>query len=387
MRAYTDVRPEDLEHARPPVREITMRVRALQEQGALIVATQYHDYYALPQFYALSGVRGDRWQGGVVERKDIQGRLRAVEVTAEGQRGVFWVFQPRDGENLTLADLPEDWPIPRRPIEPAVVTFDVVRQRAVVQGEISGDMLLLNDLPPGTARQVFDHITHQMADGLRSDRRTDQFVGNHLVPWKVIVQVPDNPPWYPLAPVPYLRNDQVSITLTGFAARQLSYTEAVLVYAGVVGHKTALESIRASVQGRTRRRLSISRYNRRLDVTGEYLWAQTDIPEEGLHHGALLLRDALDPRGKDVGYILIYEGEDTRPQDMLISVLDVATTLPFLPEWADVLWVEALDRGWVEELDYGGDVVAAYAVHLTKPWDKLLSMLVAAGRLTVEEGA
>ena len=386
MRAYTEVRPENLQYENPRVREMTLRVRALQEQGALVVATQSYDYYALPPFYALSGVRGDRWQGGVVEHRDVQGRLRAVEVSAERRQEWFWVFQPQDGETLTLADLPEDWPIPRRPIEPAVVTFDVVKGRAVVQGEISGETLLLTDIQPGTARQVFDHIAVHLSNGLRSDRRTDQFVGNHLVPWKAVVQVPDNPLWYPLNHVPSLSNDQVSVVLTGFAARRLGYAEAVLVYAGVVGHKTALESIRASVQGRNRKRLRVSRYNRVLDVKGEYRWVQSEIPESGLHHGALILRDALEPQGQDVAYILVFEGDDVRPQDLFIRVLDRATPLPFLPEWADTLWRGSLENGWVEELDYGGDVVAAYAVYLTKPWDRLLKILVMEGAISLEEG-
>ncbi len=383
MRAYREVRPEDLQYENPRLREMTIRVRSLQEQGALIVATQSYDYYALPQFYALSGVRGDRWQGGVVEHRDVQGRLRAVEVSAEGRQEWFWVFQPRDGENLTLADLPEDWPIPRRPIEPATITFDVVKGRAVVRGEISGETLTLSGIQPGTARQVFDHITYQMGEALRSGRRSDQFVGNHLVPWKLVIHVSDNPLWYPLNHVPALRNDQVSVALTGFAARRLDYNSAVLVYAGVVGHKTALESIRAGVQGRNRKRLRISRYNKTLDVKGEYRWVQSEIPDTGLHHGALVLRDALEPQGRDVAYILIFEGDDLRPQDMLVRVLDKATPFPFLPGWADALWEGALENGWIEELDHGGEVVAAYAVQLTRPWDALLTELATARRIRI----
>lgn len=85
--------------------EVTMRVRALQGQGVLVVATEAYDYYALPRPYALPGVRGS---GYAVEHRGVRGRLRAVEVAAEGRRERFWVLEPQDGEKRTPADLPAD---------------------------------------------------------------------------------------------------------------------------------------------------------------------------------------------------------------------------------------------------------------------------------------
>lgn len=374
-----DVRPEDLEYASPHVREITMRVRALQEQGLLVVATNSSGYYALPRFYALSGVRGDGWQSGVVEHKKVRGRLRAVEVSPEEDkdyRELFWVFEPHDGEAPTL---PDEWPVPRQPIEPATVTFDVVKGRAVIRGDLSGDSMVLSGIRPAPAWRVFHYIVSEMRDGLRPDRRSERFVGNHLVPWKLVIHVPDNPLWYPLDSVPYLRNEQVGVPLTGFAVRRLSYSQALLVYAGVVGHRTALESIRASVSSRGKQ-LSIGA---RSLVLGEYRWIQTEVPDTGLHHGALILRDALESQGKDVAYILVFDGDDIRPQDMLVRVLNKATPLPFLPEWADVLWDVALEKDWVEKLVHGGEVTAAYAVDLLQPWGELLSELVSSGRIHI----
>jgi len=82
-----------------------------------------------------------------------------------------------------------------------------------------------------------------------------------------------------------------------------------LIYLGMVGHKTVLESIRATIQARQRRKLFLhGRPVYPLAIRYSQTWQH--LPDYGAYHATLLADPVLPGKwqhGEDVAYILVFE--------------------------------------------------------------------------------
>jgi len=165
--------------------------------------------------------------------------------------------------------------------------------------------------------------------------------------------------------VPLIRNEHGSAYVTGYAHDEASN----LVYLGMVGHKTVLESIRATVQARQRKKLWLQgRPVYPLPTHYSQTWQH--LPDYGAYHAALIADPALPGKwqsGEEVVYLLVFEGsEGNAPEEqatqMLTKRLSEALPIPILDEWNAPLWEAARNKGLVVDLQIRGDCQEGYVV-------------------------
>jgi len=163
----------------------------------------------------------------------------------------------------------------------------------------------------------------------------------------------------------------------------------------MVGHKTVLESIRATVQARQRRKLFLQ--GRPVyPLATHYCQAWQHLPDFGAYHTALIADPALPGKwqpGEEVVYLLVFEGDLTAGLNceehacqMLLSRLSEALPIPVLQDWWGALWKIGRKQELIAELTTGGDSPAGYWVQLTETvWAELLSRSVKEGKIGISK--
>lgn len=189
--------------------------------------------------------------------------------------------------------------------------------------------------------------------------------------------------------VPQIRNEHGSAYVTGYAHDDAGN----LVYLGMVGHKTVLESIRATVQTRQRRKLFLQG---RLvyPLPTHYCQTWQHLPDYGAYHATLIVDPALTGKwqpGEEVIYLLVFEGgpsDESIPEKQAVRLLaprlSEALPIPVLHEWAGMLWEAGVEHGLIGELTTGGDSSAGFSVQINeKIWAVLLSTLLKEGKIDI----
>ncbi|NSW52981.1 MAG: hypothetical protein HPY85_10790 [Anaerolineae bacterium] len=188
--------------------------------------------------------------------------------------------------------------------------------------------------------------------------------------------------------VPVVMNGQVRLAVTGYAYEDNSF----LHYLGVVGHKTGIESLRATmVQGKPFY----------MEVNGspvsfyplpkyEQVWQP--MPEYSSHHSAFIAHQALPgkwtPDDNTIS-LLVFRGTDgaenpaAEIKRQFISRLNEALEIPIVPEWADALWEAAKLTRFVRKLTVGGDCIAGILINLNADWNHLVETLLEEGKIVV----
>jgi hypothetical protein len=179
--------------------------------------------------------------------------------------------------------------------------------------------------------------------------------------------------------VPRLRNGQAMGHVTGYAYD----SDHNLVYVGLVGYKTSLESLRVTLMA-----------NKPISMTQEdtgdvsllpvekYEQAWQPMPEYTSHHAAFVARNALPGKWEpeDLStYLLVFKGS-TNParelQRLFIERLKEALEIPILDEWGVELWKQARDQRFVQDLTTGGDCVQGARIDLQADWKGLIAGLL-----------
>ncbi|GAB4577477.1 MAG: hypothetical protein Fur0022_02080 [Anaerolineales bacterium] len=181
--------------------------------------------------------------------------------------------------------------------------------------------------------------------------------------------------------VPMVRNDQVSAYLTGYALDREH-----LIYVGMAGYKTVLESIRATVQSRKKKLLEVHAHFV-TPLPDQYVQIWQFLDDFGYHHAALLARPALpgkwEPDDLDA-YLLCFEEEDVDAPSRLAARLAEGLCLPILPAWGQALWDAGWEKELVREITVGGDCLAGYAVALTEDaWTEIVQQLLEEKTITI----
>jgi len=182
--------------------------------------------------------------------------------------------------------------------------------------------------------------------------------------------------------VPQIRNEHGLAYVTGYAHDEAGN----LIYLGMVGHKTVLESIRATVQTRQHKKLLLQ--GRPVyPLATHYSQTWQHLPDYGAYHATLIADPALPGKwqpGEDVVYILVFEGgltEEEIPEEhacqMLPSRLSEALPIPVLVEWAKTIWKAGFEKGLITALTTSGDSLGCFSVQLTQSvWAELISRLL-----------
>ena len=188
---------------------------------------------------------------------------------------------------------------------------------------------------------------------------------------------------------PQIRNEHGSAYVTGYAHDDAGN----LIYLGMVGHKTVLESIRATIQARQRKKLFLQG-TPVYPLPTHYCQTWQHLPDYGAYHATLIADPALPGKwqpGEEVIYLLVFEGDLANGADpkehacqMLPSRLSEALPVPIMQEWAEALWEAGIEQELIGELTTGGDSLAGFAVQLTETvWVELLSRLLKEGKIRV----
>lgn len=165
--------------------------------------------------------------------------------------------------------------------------------------------------------------------------------------------------------VPQIRNEHGSTYVTGYAHDDAGN----LIYLGMVGNKTVLESIRATVQARQRKKLWLQ--GRPVyPLTSHYCQTWQHLPDYGAYHATLIADPALPGKwqpGEEVIYVLIFEGElldgsttESQARRLLTSRLSETLPIPILDEWHEALWEAGQVENMIVNLLTGGDCTAGY---------------------------
>jgi hypothetical protein len=189
--------------------------------------------------------------------------------------------------------------------------------------------------------------------------------------------------------VPQIRNEYGSAYVTGYVPDEAGN----LVYLGIVGHKTVLDSIRATVQARQRKKLFMQgRAVYPLATHCCQTWQH--LPDYGSYHATLIADAALPGKwqsGEKVAYILVFEGDLANGENleehacqMLPSLLSEALSMPIHNEWADALWNQGMEKELISTLERCGDCLFCCCVHLFETkWAEIVVALLKEGVLKI----
>jgi len=293
----------------------------------------------------------------------------------------MYVFHPDDGK------VPPVWQERdlRAPLELASVLVDPARRWARVISDDDGqEIALLADAPVWLRNyQLLSHVQQTLV----SSRIP-------AVAWRIErqeLEAGQRAPLWDDGRSPLVRNEHAAVNLAGYAFDQ----DHNLVYLSAVGHKTALEAIRASLLGRQRQgklQFGASAGHTRLNGLDRYEQVWTPLADFAAHHVVFLARQALQPEPADsVTYLLVFDSADsgdellaTQAAGLLAGRLHAALPIPILGEWADALWQAALERKWIERINAGGDCRACWSVSLMTDWSALVDDLLVKGDIEIE---
>lgn len=265
------------------------------------------------------------------------------------------------------------------PIQPVTAVIDLARRLATVKTkdrEIVLRDVLVGDSPYNLLQQVNAALAQSC----------QPFVAWRLewISGEVDRLWPDG--------VPQIRNEHGSAYVTGYALDAAGN----LIYLGMVGHKTVLESIRATVQARQRKRLFLQ--GRPVyPLPTHYCQTWQHLLDYGVYHAILIADPALPGKwqpGMEVISLLVFEDEladgsppEAQAQRILTSRLSEALPFPFLDGWYEALWEAGQRENLIVGLETGGDCQEGYLVQLTETiWKEVITRLLMERKIRISSG-
>ena len=339
------------------LREKINRIIARQKEGKIIIAS-YQDGSGLPT------------------REDLGQELTRASYPydyAVGKAGFLnysselsaYLFTAKPGEKLPLVL------VNYQPLVLAEAALDVQERRITIQcGETQVSFTGIQ--PWKGLYEVLREVNEELARN-----------NTGIVVWKIIPN--DNSQFNPenrlfSEAVPKLRNGQAAAHVTGYAYDN----DHNLVYMGVVGYKTSLESLRVTLMcGKPLQMSQDGVGDVSLIPTDKYEQAWQAMPEYTSHHVGFVSRLALpgkwEPEDLNV-YLLVFRGTPDPGKEMIrlfIERIKEALEVPILDEWAGTLWKQARNRSLVQDLVTCGDCIQGARINLQADWQELLTELLA----------
>lgn len=204
-----------------------------------------------------------------------------------------------------------------------------------------------------------------------------------VVAWKITTVQSDSAERLYQHGVPSVSNNETHLPVTGYAYREPFNT---LIYLGVVGYKTAIMSINATLwQGKgITANIPEGKPYLVLIPVGKYDRTLTPMTEYEAHHCLFLSHAAIpgkwSPDNEEI-YLLYFIGCDTI-QSQLVSRLNESLNIPILPEWADRITEEGRKLNYIQDLKTGGDCIAGISINVKNAdWGKLIEDLLISEQL------
>lgn len=208
-----------------------------------------------------------------------------------------------------------------------------------------------------------------------------------IVVWKLVWQNESRAEGLYAQPLPMLRNAHTYIHLTGYAYDE---ENGNLVYAGTIGYKTSIESIRATLlAGKAVSFKQPGEIDFSLTPLDRYEYTWQTMPQYTSHHACFVARAALPGKwqpGDFHAYLLAFHGE-ANPQQVLrrlfIERLAEALEFPVLEAWGNVLWAAANRQGFITPIETGGDCTAGVRFDLQANWKGLVEEQLESATLSI----
>ncbi|NUM43675.1 MAG: hypothetical protein HUU38_03135 [Anaerolineales bacterium] len=342
-------------------------LRAQQAGHILVINANSGGTFGLPKLENIPDLRYERTDTGFAYVCPQGKAVYVPELT-------LYRFIPNNGA------LPQN--LPKTPIQIVTAHLDQINKRATIQHE--GTTITLEDVD--TWRDGYELIRE-----INHELHHNQHL--QVVVTKLTYDGKPDPASMPLfrGHSVKIQTDHVRAPMTGFAldAEMDEHGIRRVVYAGAIGYKTLLESLRATLQA-NRKQKKFVRLGAKtcLAHPDQYKTFYTNLPNVTSFHLAAVVRSALPGEwqyGDLSAYLLRFEGDEQPIQHKLIDRLTEATTLPILKEWADVLWDTAEDDpNLVVPLDTDGDCLAGYWISLNQElWGRLIQTLLTQKAITL----
>jgi hypothetical protein len=340
-------------------RERALKVAARQKQGHILVSGAKPDNgqgLPLPYIHDVPGLRRGSY------RYDYEcewGRFKyEYELSA-------YLFTPQNGQ------VPPGWERYdlQTPIQPVTAVIDRARRLAIVKTK--DREIVLRDVSMGeTPYNLLQQVNVALAQSCQP-----------FVAWRLEWISSELDRLWPEG-VPQIRNEHGSAYVTGYAHDEAGN----LVYLGMVGHKTVLDSIRATIQARQRKKLWLQgRPFYPLPTHYSQTWQH--LPDYGAYHATLIADPALPGKwqpGEEVACILVFEEDlpnGANPEEhackILPSRLSEVLPFPILDGWHASLWEAGQAENLIRGLATGGDCQVGYLVHMTETvWKEVIIRLL-----------
>jgi len=347
-------------------RDRAIKVANRQRQGHILVSGAKPDNgqgLPLPYIHDVPGLRRGSYP---YDYECEWGRFKyEYELSA-------YLFTPHNGQ------APPGWERYdlQTPIQPVTAIIDRARRLATVKTK--DREIVLRDVPAGESPyNLLQQINAALAQSCQP-----------FVAWR-LEWVRGEVDWLWPEGVPQIRNEHGSAYVTGYAHDEAGN----LIYLGMVGHKTVLESIRATVQSRQRKKLFLQG---RLvyPLPTHYCQTWQHLPDYGAYHATLIADPALPGKwqaGEEVAYTLVFDGDlvdgdnpEKHTCQMLPLRLSEALSIPFLQEWAEALWEAGIEQELIGKLATSGDCSSGHWVRVSESgWKEVITALVEQGEISI----
>jgi len=340
-------------------RERALKVAARQKQGHILVSGAKPDNgqgLPLPYLHDVPGLRRGSYP---YDYECEWGRFKY-----EYELGSY-LFTPHNGQ------FPPGWERYdlQAPIRSVTAIIDWVRRLATVK--TPDREIVLSDVPVGESPyNLLQQVNAALAQSCQP-----------FVVWRLEWISGEVDRLWPEG-VPQIRNEHGSVYVTGYAHDEAGN----LVYLGMVGHKTVLESIRATVQARQRKKLFLQ--GRPVyPLASHYCQTWQHLSDYGAYHATLIADPALPGKwqpGEEVVYLLVFEDElvdgltpETQARRILTSRLSETLPIPILDDWNDPLWDVGQKENLIVGLETSGDCQAGYIIQLVEiGWKEVVIRLL-----------
>ena len=183
---------------------------------------------------------------------------------------------------------------------------------------------------------------------------------------------------------PSVSNNETRLPVTGYA---FASTVNTLVYLGIVGYKTAINSMMATLW--QSKPLSLYAYgtpHQSLYPFGKYQRLITPMPDYDAHHCLAVNHRAVPgmwtPDDNQV-FILAFIGSES-VESQLVSRLNETLNIPILPEWGSRIIEEGYVRKYICDLETGGDCLRGISIEVKNAdWIQLVKDLLVSETIAV----
>ena len=273
-------------------------------------------------------------------------------------------------------------PSPDAVLPSALANYHLTQLGEVVLDEASRTATILRGEELITLTDV--EIWHENHSLLSEINLALSKANENIMVWK-LKRVPDNsgkPKLY-AGRTPTVSNNQVSLAVSGFAVND----RGSLAYMGVIGHKTAVNSVWATLlQSKPMTIFGAGLDNTTLlTESSRYLRALSPMPDYDSHHCAFISNVAVPgkwmPEDTSIFLLHFFNGENIESQ--LVKRLNESLAIPVLPEWGDCLMKTGALKGYIKSLKTGGYCLDGVSIDVEADWNQLVEDLILAEELAI----